>query len=327
MSASGDTSGPRTPESAGNHAPTLPPGVAPELLDEGGHVAADRACVGCGYNLRTLPATGHCPECGHPIADSVRPLSFIDADRDWLTSLSSGAAVLTIVFISTTVFVAVGAGLTLLAPSLRSIAYNQCTISALAAFWPLLTFLGLNMLTAPDPREQPHERRQQLRRAIRRTMLVVVFALGAVFIGVSFEQSALWIVTGAVLCVGAALLLYWTALYVARLLERDDHRVGSSLARKTAVASLVVALLGAALIATQVLVVHARLPGAAALPLLLAAVLCGVHGRMYWRLWQACRAAAHERDADSVEGDDDEDEIGNGDQGVDQAIVDECPDD
>ena len=34
-------------------------------------VATDLYCIGCGYNLYTLPARGNCPECGRPIGDSL----------------------------------------------------------------------------------------------------------------------------------------------------------------------------------------------------------------------------------------------------------------
>lgn len=37
----------------------VPPGV-----DDGGAIAADLWCVGCGYNLRGLPPGHRCPECG-----------------------------------------------------------------------------------------------------------------------------------------------------------------------------------------------------------------------------------------------------------------------
>ena len=34
-------------------------------------ISFDRKCTGCGYNLRGLPGTGACPECGRPVLDSL----------------------------------------------------------------------------------------------------------------------------------------------------------------------------------------------------------------------------------------------------------------
>mgnify|MGYP005843800295 CR=1 FL=1 len=36
-----------------------------------GPIADDLECIGCGYNLRTLPGSGRCPECGRPVAWSL----------------------------------------------------------------------------------------------------------------------------------------------------------------------------------------------------------------------------------------------------------------
>ena len=38
------------------------PSAAPELIEE------DRPCESCGYNLRGLPLSGRCPECGETIS-------------------------------------------------------------------------------------------------------------------------------------------------------------------------------------------------------------------------------------------------------------------
>ena len=47
-----------------------------EIAD--GRINQDCKCISCGYNLRTLPATGVCPECGNPydaMAATARPRS------------------------------------------------------------------------------------------------------------------------------------------------------------------------------------------------------------------------------------------------------------
>lgn len=40
-------------------------------IDAHGRVALDWACLGCGYNLRTRPVSGECPECGVPVVHSA----------------------------------------------------------------------------------------------------------------------------------------------------------------------------------------------------------------------------------------------------------------
>lgn len=41
------------------------------ILDGAGHIAVDLRCTHCGCNLRTQPASGKCPECGHPVVDTA----------------------------------------------------------------------------------------------------------------------------------------------------------------------------------------------------------------------------------------------------------------
>jgi predicted RNA-binding Zn-ribbon protein involved in translation (DUF1610 family) len=50
-------------------APDPEPWRAP--VSSEGLVEADVHCVGCGYNLRTRPAGGRCPECGLDVAESL----------------------------------------------------------------------------------------------------------------------------------------------------------------------------------------------------------------------------------------------------------------
>lgn len=53
-------------------------------------VEGDRACVACSYNLRGLPVLGICPECGHPVMDSLRGILLEFASRDYLAKVGSG---------------------------------------------------------------------------------------------------------------------------------------------------------------------------------------------------------------------------------------------
>lgn len=55
-------------------------------------VAADVFCVHCEYNLKTLALAGQCPECGQPVAKSLRPSDLCFAASDWLAEVRHGFA-------------------------------------------------------------------------------------------------------------------------------------------------------------------------------------------------------------------------------------------
>lgn len=64
-----------------------PPGPAPHPASQ---VGADRACIRCSYNLRGLPTDGRCPECGTPVADSLRGDYLAFAAPEHLASIRAG---------------------------------------------------------------------------------------------------------------------------------------------------------------------------------------------------------------------------------------------
>ncbi len=66
------------------------PNVASHALDFKGCVAIDAHCVSCGYNLRTLPAEAVCPECAHPVANSIRGAFLRFGDPQWVRGLARG---------------------------------------------------------------------------------------------------------------------------------------------------------------------------------------------------------------------------------------------
>ena len=52
-------------------------------------------CVGCGYDVRTLPVDGPCPECSTPIEQSLGGPRLAAADPRWLARLTLGQSLIT----------------------------------------------------------------------------------------------------------------------------------------------------------------------------------------------------------------------------------------
>ena len=98
-------------------------------------------CSRCGYDLQSLPKDSLCPECGYPIAKSVRGDLFRFADPTWVKKLGHGTYL-------------VGLGLLAYVASLLTIAFGpsvetwrDLTHFAAASFFTIGAFL----LSAVDP--------------------------------------------------------------------------------------------------------------------------------------------------------------------------------
>jgi hypothetical protein len=87
----------RAPQSPA--APGCPPHVRSDLLDESGCVNIELPCDRCTYNLFTLHFTGRCPECGHPVEESVATAPLGYASSQYLRMLRHGLGLLTIALI------------------------------------------------------------------------------------------------------------------------------------------------------------------------------------------------------------------------------------
>lgn len=81
------------------------------LGDGGAVIMEDRACVGCGYNLRGLSATGKCPECGRP-AGAFKASRYDDgisnAPLSWLRSFAFGSNLLLASYIGMVLMLGLG---------------------------------------------------------------------------------------------------------------------------------------------------------------------------------------------------------------------------
>ncbi|MFW6033361.1 MAG: hypothetical protein ACOCTI_08315, partial [Phycisphaeraceae bacterium] len=120
---------------------------------------ADLHCLNCGYNLRGLDAAGLCPECGEPVADTLRGDWLIDAAPAWTSGLASGMGLLLVAFaLWLGMFGAFTGGV-----DVGSVVWPAGTLLA-----SLVAGVGYWLLTAREPggRERPGMTLRQLARVL-----------------------------------------------------------------------------------------------------------------------------------------------------------------
>jgi hypothetical protein len=126
-------------------------------------VQDDTSCMGCGYNLRTLPTTANCPECNTPVPHSIKGPWLQYSSLRWLEALREGVAYCLLAYL---LFLA-GAFIGGLLQSLGA-------LIALAESGS--RFYGAWLLTTPEPRETFAQQSVTLRRTIRALCLAGLFA-------------------------------------------------------------------------------------------------------------------------------------------------------
>jgi hypothetical protein len=177
-------------------------------------VQEDVPCRRCGYNLRTLPVDGQCPECGTEVRPSLRGRRLVNADRGWLAWICGGA----ILF---------GVGLVLLAISWAVLVLHGLGFNFVLLWAGLVAAAcgGAWLLTPGEPDGPYFDDRRVLRRVIRTLTLI-----GAIPLGISLSGELTghprpdWRVlteVGAILLMVAMELVPW---YLASLSKRMDER-------------------------------------------------------------------------------------------------------
>jgi len=156
-----------------------PPPVVPTLrplstsasakLDAAGNVAADVACRRCGYNLRTLPSVGKCPECGTAVGRSLHGDLLQYSDPEWVEKLASGMN-----WIIASVAIGIFTGMLIEAVSMMVGGTGGAKFSTIAV--PLMQLslgavglVGYWMFTTPDPGNVEPEKPTSVRRVVRGT--------------------------------------------------------------------------------------------------------------------------------------------------------------
>ena len=64
------------------------------LLDADDRIIADVICIRCAFNLRNLTISDRCPNCNHPVSDSVHGDYLIHADKPLVRGLAESAQVI-----------------------------------------------------------------------------------------------------------------------------------------------------------------------------------------------------------------------------------------
>lgn len=120
-------------------------------LDDAGLIAGDLACVGCGYNLRTQPADGRCPECARPCAESLSGFWLRSASPEWLETVANGFGFLSAAGFGlwALVFVLIAAGMAS-GPACAVVGFFLCVACGA---------LGVFLATASEPEARQSPRR------------------------------------------------------------------------------------------------------------------------------------------------------------------------
>lgn len=124
----------------------------PTLIDQDNVVVADVYCIRCGHNLRSRLISDKCPNCLHPVSDSVFGDYLVHADRDYVRQLAESAHFVRIAAAFLGGLIAIALVVTLIAEATRRELIHGIQsvfqiIFAGAMIAPLVAAVGLATLT------------------------------------------------------------------------------------------------------------------------------------------------------------------------------------
>lgn len=130
---------PPIPDHLRPSAPPTTPGGLPT-----GRVRDGALCVGCGYDLAGLSPNGQCPECGTPIANSLRGDLLAFAPAAYLATLHRGASIVVVTILVMVVFFVLSFGVGMYFAASSPTGTAPVVVEALASIGGLV--LGLVLL-------------------------------------------------------------------------------------------------------------------------------------------------------------------------------------
>ncbi len=153
-----------------------------EAAATGAMVQEHRACVECGYDLFGLPLAGSCPECGKPVADSLRGILLQYASREYVGMVRQGHSIVLngiLAQVIITILVWIETATNVFGPIVEA----GAGIATIAV--SIVVFAGYLRLTIPDPQFTGTERPDAARQIVRIAVIgQIVFTLAQLVISV-----------------------------------------------------------------------------------------------------------------------------------------------
>lgn len=236
-------SAPPIPEHLRPSAPPTTPGGLPS-----GPVRGGALCVSCGYDLAGLSPHGECPECGTPIARSLKGDLLAFAPAEYLATLHRGATIVVVTILVMVVFAVLSFGVGMYfafsSPSGTAPALVEGVLSLGGLALGVLLLYGWWLLSTPMPMHES-TRMDTARRWVRGLLIASAALTAAQFVtgltlGVSSPTgpggSAGMGAVGILVVVGLLSTLISVAGYVVQMLyvawlgqripDQDIHRRG-----------------------------------------------------------------------------------------------------
>ncbi|HTW95877.1 MAG TPA: hypothetical protein VMD30_13825 [Tepidisphaeraceae bacterium] len=203
-------------------------GPADEVCSGPAVVAGDTPCRKCQYNLRSLALDGLCPECGTPVAMSIRGGDLLCyADPHWVERLARGTWLLL-----ASILIGIGLGIV---RGIVGVLTN--TGEQMPAIWPVVStavgavnLLGIFFATTRDPSGQGEDQYGAARK-LARTMLPIVVMGGCVELIFDMKMtipSMAWVIGLRVLTsitnVALVVLVFAFLQYLSKLALRIPDR-------------------------------------------------------------------------------------------------------